>query len=194
MRQILDAVTLTAKKAGLRATLKQNRAHLSPEERTRASRTILRTLLSLEEVDTARAVFSYISHGNEVDTHALLQNFLDKGVTLAVPKILPGKGMIAVPFTRWEDLVPGALGILTPSGDAPCAGSLDIVITPGLGFTVRGERIGYGRGYYDQWFAEHRTARKIALAFEVQILDEIPHAENDIPIDILVTEKRIVRV
>ena len=137
MRQILDAVTLTAKKAGLRATLKQNRAHLSPEERTRASRTILRTLLSLDEVGTARTVFSYISHGNEVDTRALLQNFLDKGVTLAVPKIFPGKGMIAVTFTRWEDLVPGVLGILTPSGDAPCTGPFDIVITPGLGFTVR---------------------------------------------------------
>ena len=191
---MLDSATLTAQKAGLRATLKRIRASLPAKDRISASNSIMRHLLSLDEVNTAQAVFIYISHGHEVDTHGLLRHFLDRGVTIAVPKILPGKGMIAVRFDHWEDLAPGELGILTPSGDTPCPGTFDIVITPGLGFTARGDRIGYGRGYYDRWFAEHRTARKIALAFEIQVLDAIPHAEYDIPIDVLISEKRIVIV
>jgi len=194
MWQNLESSTVAAKKAGLRATLKQLRARLSPEDRASASRTIMHHLLSLDEVGTARAVFSYISHGNEVDTHALLRHFLGRGMTVAVPKILPGKGMIAVPFTRWEDLAPAVLGILTPSSDIPCAAPFDIIITPGLGFTAEGRRIGYGRGYYDRWFAEHRPVKKIALAFEEQMIEAMPCDENDIPVDILITEKRIITV
>ena len=183
---------LATQKAVLRPALKQLRASLPAEDRANASMSIMHNLLSLDEMETARAVFSYISHGHEVDTHALLRHFLGRGATVAVPKILPGIGMIAVPFTRWEDLAPGELGILTPSGATPCPGPFDIVITPGLGFTARGYRIGFGRGYYDRWFAEHQTARKIALAFEVQIIAELPHAEYDIPVDVLITEKRII--
>jgi 5-formyltetrahydrofolate cyclo-ligase len=192
MGQILESSTLATQKAALRAALKQIRASLSTEDRASASKTIMHNVLSLEEVKTARAVFIYISHGQEVDTHALLRHFLDRGVTVAVPKILPGKSMIAVRFDRWEDLTPGELGILTPSGNTPCPGPFDIVITPGLGFTVLGDRIGYGRGYYDKWFAEHRVGRKIALTFEVQVIAELPRAEYDIPVDVLITEKRII--
>ena len=127
-----------------------------------------------------------------MDTHGLLRYFLAVGMTVAVPKILPGKTMIACRFTRWEDLAPGELGILTPPGDTSCPGPFDLVITPGLGFTPQGQRLGYGRGYYDRWFAEQRGARKIALAFEVQVMNDIPHAQNDIPVDMLITEKRII--
>lgn len=185
---------LATQKAGLRATLKQIRASLPAEDRASASLSIMHNLLSLDEVGRARSVFSYISHGNEVDTHALLRHCLDRDMIVAVPKILRGQGMIAVRFDRWEDLAPGELGILTPSGATPCPGTFDMVITPGLGFTTRGYRIGYGRGYYDRWFAEHRTARKIALAFEVQVIEAMPCDENDIPVDILITEKRTITV
>ena len=92
----------------------------------------------------------------------------------------------------FERSIPTSFGILTPPGNQPCPGPYDIVITPGLGFTVTGQRIGYGRGYYDRWFTEHPVENKIALAFEVQLIKEIPHAGYDIPVDILITEKRII--
>jgi len=194
MRQIQESSTLANQKASLRAILKKRRASLSVRDRAIASEAIKLNVLSLDEVGTARGVFIYISYGNEVDTHALLKHFLERGVNVAVPKILPGKSMIAVSFTRWEDLVQGELGILTPSGNIPCTGPFDIVITPGLGFTEQGDRIGYGRGYYDRWFADYRAARKIALAFEAQVIAALPHAEYDIPVDVLITEKRIITI
>jgi len=188
----MDPSTLAAHKAKLRAGLKQIRGSIPAEIRDAAARKITENLLGLVEVATAWSVFIYISQGNEVDTHVLLRHFLGRGMIVSVPKILPTKTMIAVRFSRWEDLAPGELGILTPPGNQPCPEPFDIVITPGLGFTIQGHRIGYGRGYYDRWFAAHRAVKKIALAFEAQIIDEIPHDATDIPIDILVSEKRII--
>ena len=186
-------ITLTDQKAETRAKLKQIRSSLPAESRQSGSETIFNNLLSLEEVRNAETVFIYISYGNEVDTHDLLKYFLTRGKKLAVPKILPSKTMIAVPFSGWKDLAPGELGILTPVSDQAYGGNIDVVITPGLGFTRQGHRIGYGRGYYDKWFAQNRHNSRIALAFEATVLDKIPSNENDIRMDMIITEQGIIR-
>lgn len=185
--------TLAALKAEIRAKLKQIRASIPADMRTIYSETITRTLLSLAEIQAAHTIFLFISYGNEVHTHELLKYFLNQGKILAVPKILPTKTMIAVPFSRWEDLAPGELGILTPPGEIPYTGDFDVVITPGLGFTPAGYRIGYGRGYYDKWFASHKVNHKIAITFEEQIMDKLPVDDSDVMIDMIVTEKRIIK-
>jgi 5-formyltetrahydrofolate cyclo-ligase len=190
----LEHTALSAQKAELRAKLKQIRASIPAEIRADQSQAIQQKLASLEEIQTAHSIFLFISYGNEVHTHDLLKYFLKQGKTLAVPKILPEKTMIAVQFSQWEDLIPGELGILTPSGNTPYSGDFDVVITPGLGFTLQGHRIGYGRGYYDKWFASHNARNKIAIAFEAQLVDELPTDETDVPVVIVVTEERVIRI
>jgi 5,10-methenyltetrahydrofolate synthetase len=190
----LEPHPLNPSKSELRARLKPLRSSLTENTRAAYSKAIMQQLLSLPEVRDARTLFVYISYGNEVDTHGLLRHFLDTGKDIAVPKILPSKNMIATPFDSWADLRPGTLGILTPSGNEIHPGPFDLVITPGLGFTLKGHRIGYGRGYYDRWFAGHHPAKKIGFAFEAQIIEDIPCAGHDIPVDILITEKRIITV
>jgi 5-formyltetrahydrofolate cyclo-ligase len=190
----LEQTTLTAQKAELRAKLKQIRAAIPAEIRADQSQTIQQKLTNLDEIQAAQSIFLFISYGNEIYTHDLLKYFLKQGKTLAVPKILPEKTMIAVQFSQWEDLIPGELGILTPSGNTPYSGDFDVVITPGLGFTQQGHRIGYGRGYYDNWFASHNARNKIAIAFEAQLVDELPTDETDVPVDIVVTEERVIRI
>lgn len=189
----MEQITLAARKAELRARLKQARAAIPADKRSAYSKAIANNLLGLDRVQTAQSIFIFISYGNEVDTHDLLKHFLAEGKTLAVPKILPAKTMIAVPFSRWEDLIPGELGILTPPGNTACPGPFDIVITPGLGFTAGGHRIGYGRGYFDKWFATHRVNHKIAITFETQMVNELPVDETDVPVDIIVTETRVIK-
>ena len=188
----MDHNTLAARKAEIRAKLKQIRTSIPAEMRTSYSETITRNLLSLAEIQCAKTIFLFISYGNEVYTHDLLKYFLNNGKTLAVPKILPTKTMIAVPFSCWQDLQPGELGILTPPGEIPYAGNFDVAITPGLGFTPAGHRIGYGRGYYDKWFANHEVGHKIAITFEKQVLEQLPVDDHDIMMDMIVTEERII--
>lgn len=179
-------------KQQLRSLLKQKRAALPAASRQAASAIITDKILALTAVRQARSVFIFISYGNEVDTHDLLKCFLKQGKRLAVPKILPEKTMIAVPFSAWEELVPGELGILTPRSNQADNGQFDVVITPGLGFTPSGVRIGYGRGYYDKWFASHSCGSRIAICFDTQIVDELPVDATDVSIDMIVTEKRVI--
>lgn len=185
---------LAEQKAAIRKQLKQIQANIPAPVRKAYSEAIFNSLIGLEEIIHARSVFIYISYGNEVDTHELLKYFLKQGKLLAVPNILTTKSMIAVPFSDWDDLIPGELGILTPPGEKPFATDIDVVITPGLGFSRNGCRIGYGRGYYDKWFSSHTVLHKIAVTFGAQILDSLPVTVTDIPVDIIVSEQGVIRV
>ena len=98
--------------------------------------------------------------------------------------------MRAVPFTGWSDLAPGVLGIPTPVDSVAYPGYVDLVITPGLGFTPDGTRIGFGRGYYDRWFAVHAHGLRVGLAFECQLETSLPAETADVPVHILITEQR----
>lgn len=191
---MISTDSLREQKTRLREHLKQVRAGLSEAERKQHSEAITRRVLALPVVQKARTCFSYVGHGPEVATAALIDQLGAAGKTLYVPKILGKMGMIACPYLGWADLKPAQLGILTPSGTEGSDGPFDIALTPGLGFTLSGARLGYGAGYYDRWFAAHSVGVKIALAFEVQIMPEIPTHEFDQPIDLLVTEQRILNI
>jgi 5-formyltetrahydrofolate cyclo-ligase len=185
---------LQTQKTALRAEMKQVRDALTEQQRRDYSRAIRELLLQLPQLQAARSVFCFISHGSEVDTRPLLDQLLKDGKTVTSPRITRDQGMIAVPFRDWNDLVPGQLGILTPSTTQPYPGDIDLCITPGLAFTVSGRRLGYGRGYYDRWFAGHAVADRIAVGFECQVVDDLPADANDIPVTMLVTERRLVRI
>lgn len=185
---------ITQRKAHLREQLKQARDTLTPAQRRDYSRCIRERVLQLPQVQAAASVFCFISYGSEIDTHPLLDQLLRDGKTVVVPKITRDRGMIAVPFSGWQDLVAGQLGILTPESDRAREGAVDVCITPGLGFTLTGKRLGYGRGYYDRWFAGHAVAARIAVGFECQLLDDLPTGDTDVPVTMLVTEDRLILI
>ena len=185
---------LTERKAEIRAKLKQIRGSIPKHERLIHSKVITQKILELDEIKAAQHVFIYISYASEVGTHNLINRLLEQGKNLAVPKIVNADTMIATTFTSWDALIPDKLGILTPVNATPYPDTIDLVVTPGLGFTPTGYRIGYGRGYYDKWFAEHPVHHKIAPAFEEQILDKLPIDEFDIPVNKIITEDRIINI
>ena len=185
---------LTQNKQALREQLKDTRSLIPEATAEEFSDRICQNVLSLPEVDTANIVFIFLSYGHEVATNALIETFLAENKTLAVPKILSKNRMIAAKFSSWDDVAPAELGILAPVSSEPLIAEFDICITPGLGFTEQGKRIGYGAGYYDRWFAENPVKHKIALAFESQLLDDIPTDEYDQTVDTIVTEQRVIRI
>ena len=70
---------------------------------------------------------------------------------------------------------------------------VDITITHGIGFTKKGGRLGYGRGYYDRWFSTNEVKTKIGISFEAQIVMNLPLEKTDINMDLIITEKEIIR-
>lgn len=185
---------VSRQKAETRKMLKTARAKLPEATRLDYSNSIAEQILRLDEIKNARTIFIYISYTTEVHTHQLIKALLDAGKTLAVPKIVDSDFMEAESFSSWEDLVPGELGILAPGNSKPCSGPFDVALTPGLGFTLSGHRMGFGRGYYDKWFAQNKVSHKIALAFEAQLVEDIPVEDTDVPMEKVVTEQRVITI
>jgi len=185
---------VSRQKAETRKMLKILRAKLPKANRLDYSNSITEQVLKLDEIRHAKAIFIYISYATEVHTHDLIKSLLNAGKSLAVPKIVNSDFMEAETFSSWEDLIPGELGILTPSYSDPCNGPFDVALVPGLGFTLSGHRMGFGRGYYDKWFAQNEVKHKIALAFEAQLVDEFPIEDTDVPMEKIVTEERVITI
>ena len=72
---------------------------------------------------------------------------------------------------------------------------IDLVIVPGIAFDRSGERIGYGMGFYDRFLKKIRKdTSSIGLAYEFQIVDDIPSEETDVKVNKIITEKRVIKI
>ena len=93
-------------------------------------------------------------------------------------------------ITSYDDLEAGYFGILEPKEECKEVNVSEnsIVIMPGVAFDRKGNRIGYGKGYYDKYFSRYPEVYKIAIAFSMQIVDEIPADEFDIKANCVVTD------
>lgn len=177
-------------KKDMRSTMIERRDRLTPNEIRVSSRVIEEKLIERMVREEVRSVFTFISFGSEVDTHSLIGRLLHMGIEVSVPKIEGGK-MYPVVITSMEDLVPGRMGILEPI-EGRRADTIDMVIVPGVVFDRRGYRIGYGGGYYDRYLMDIPShIPRVAIAHEMQIVEEIPVDSWDMRIDHLITEGTI---
>ena len=183
-----------ATKRQLRDHLKRQRQQLSAVQRHHFDALIMSKILALPEVVNARCIFCFISMADEVDTHHLIRDLQRQNKIIVVPKTLPDGKMVAVLFSSWQELETDSFGIQVPPSSAPYQDKIDVCLTPGLGFSPSGHRLGYGRGYYDGWFAANNVGDKIGIGYDCQVLAEIPVDETDVPVDKIVTEKQIYHV
>ncbi len=144
------------------------------------------------------SIFSYIHFRSEVKTNKIIQSLLEKNKEVSLPKTYIKEKLIkAVQIKDLNNLQAGAYGILEPEEKFKpiLSEKLDCIIVPGAVFDRSGGRIGYGGGFYDRFF-EKVSAKtiKIGLAFDFQLKKKIPQEEHDIPLDIIITDKEIVRM
>ena len=171
---------------------------MTPQEVAGKSAMILKRLLALVEYRRAAVIMTYVDFRNEVKTAELIKNSLALGKLLAVPLIdLQARQLIPSLLLDFpEDLAPNAWGILEPAPGRrrPLPPEkIDLVIVPGVAFDEKGNRLGYGGGFYDCFLPRTRADTFfVALAFELQIRPEIPTGPADCPVHCLVTEKRVI--
>ncbi len=193
-----EHAALLARKASLREHLRRQRARLSEQERAHATAAIMQQVRALPAFQQAGVVHTYVSFGDEVATHDLIRMRLAAGAPVAVPKVIKQEKRLAHFFVpHFAALQPGVLGILEPSPEhgavpAPAIAAFEVILVPGLGFDRRGNRLGYGQGYYDRFLAE-APGLKIALAFRSQLVTSIPVAAYDQRVDLIVTEEEVIR-
>jgi len=157
-------------------------------------------LLDLHEMSAARrvALFWPIARLREVDLGSASDALRARGVAVYYPFLREGD----TPALGFAALDPGAAmvegtgGFLEPpkTSEIARAGELDVIVCPALAVAATGHRLGYGSGFYDRLLGLHAPpTSKVVVAFEFQLLAELPVTDNDVRCDIVVTDERVLR-
>jgi 5-formyltetrahydrofolate cyclo-ligase len=185
------------RKQELRAEALRKRRSIDPEELAALSSRVEANLLSMKEYKGATLVISYCAMDDEVQTRSIIERALADGKRVAVIITdVPSKTLSFSEIKSFEDdLAPGALGIREPKPGLVRPVSIaqaDVVLVPLVAWDERGHRLGYGAGYFDRALEGARVT-KVGLALESQRLSQIPESRHDVTLDIIVTEKRVLR-
>lgn len=186
--------SIKEEKNRLRKKILAERARLTIEERKNLSRKIMENLLATEIFSRAETVFLFVSFGSEVETLELIGQSLLLGKKVALPRtLLSEKKLVFHRLYTLGELVPGAYGILEAPTRNPVIPpeEADLVVVPGVAFDRKGHRLGYGGGFYDRILTRVR-APKVALAFDLQVLPEVPAEKHDQRVNYIITEKEVI--
>ena len=187
-------------KHSIRKKLLSERSKLSPEIILENSKKITESLLKLDIYQQSTNIMLYIATPSEVQTEEIIKTAQKDRKKVFVPLIIRrDQPMLPSLLNDFEkELSTGYLGILQPRKEffriyPPSI--LNLIIVPGVAFTLQGHRLGRGGGYYDRFLSQlKKDTISVALAFEMQILAQIPHDQNDFPVDYIITEQRVIPI
>jgi len=183
-------------KEKFRKELLEKRKKIPKNKVLSKSKKIKQLLFDTEEFKNASTILFYISYGNEVFTHEMVKECISNKRKITVPVTdVENKTLILSKLKNWEDLTLGAYDILEPKEDKIEEVSIydiDLIIVPGIGYDELGCRMGHGVGYYDDLLKNATNSHHFGLAFESQIVENIPIEPHDIPVHKIITEKRII--
>ncbi|MDD1696162.1 MAG: 5-formyltetrahydrofolate cyclo-ligase [Methanoregula sp.] len=192
-RDTMPAASTPPDKKVLRDHARALRSTLSAAEILEKSGRICRNVLAV--IDGANPLMVYASKPPEVNTHALIRMLIDQGKTVVVPIIEKETKTLRLSFLDDPAVLrQSTFNVPEPVGhEHPAQGSdVKAVIIPMLAFDRKGNRLGYGAGYYDRFLTTHRHLTRIGIAFACQELKEIPADPTDAGMDIIVTDTGII--
>lgn len=181
----------------MRRSVTRSLEALSPDEVAAMSARLCQRVLSSEFVRAARVVMVFAPMSGETDVTPIIERSLESGQVVVLPWIdWEKRELVARRVTRYPDdleTTRGGLRQPKPTCVAAEVGSIDLVITPGLGFDGFGGRLGRGGGFYDRFFATPGlTAARVGVAFDGQIVDRVPRDERDALVDAVITPTRTI--
>jgi len=183
-------------KKQLRTLLRSRRRNLSPTEVTEKSRHLTAQLFAFAPFQHAGSIVLYSADENEVQTEAIWQAAVAQGKAVYYPRITADRANLEFVLRCPKDrLIPGTFGILIPPGNDLLSGlqETDMILTPGVGFDRQGHRLGRGKGYYDRAFRGVLSgALRVALAYEFQVVQEIPVSPSDELVNYIMTETGLI--
>ena len=181
---------IRASKIKLRKTLKELRRNIPLEKKHLADTEIVSRFLMTKEYNKAKLLLCYMNTSEEINTTPLIYAALANGKQVGLPRC-NGERLDFYYINGLDDLVVGSYGIMEPSVKK-CKRITDysgsILVAPGLSFSPDGNRIGYGRGYYDRFLAAY-SGKVIGLCYNSLVKLNIPVEETDKKVNVLITEK-----
>ena len=189
-------------KEEIRAWLLKKRDEYSKEIWNEASRTIERTILKSDLYKECDKLLLYADFHAEVGTVIILEDALLNGKEVYLPKVLESFEEARMDFFKIDssfELMPGYMGIMEPMASYDRVFDYEIsknekilMLVPGVAFAKDGSRLGYGKGYYDNYLLDKPAIMTLGLCFSYQILDSLPTTDSDVRLNFLVNEKTTV--
>lgn len=184
-------------KKRLRTDIRERLDAISPEAALSRSRQAAVNLTALQAFQDANVVMLYLTIPGEVDTAPIAHEAWQAGKTVLAPKACgESKRMKAVVCIQHdEDCFHPHHGLRQPAGNETIdVAEIDLVVVPALAFDADGNRLGRGGGFYDRFLAEPALrAITVGYAFAEQIVPQVPMHENDRPVDLVVTDREVLR-
>ena len=186
-------------KQKLKDEIFRKRKALSKREIDEKSTAIKEKLNLMPQFKKSKNILTYVSFNNEVDTINTIKDLLiKKEKNVLVPYVDKNKLIQISKINSFDELEPKTFGILEPKDGKIRkfdAKKVDLVLVPGIAFDKNGHRIGYGYGYYDRFLGKlNKNITKIGLCNEFQLVEKIPEEKHDVPMDVIITEKRVIKV
>jgi len=184
----------------LRKEILTKRKNIDVVEKEKMDKKILNKFYESKYYRESKNIFIYISYDSEINTKEIINKSLIDKKKIYVPRTeFKTRLMDAVEITSLENLIESEYGILEPSIYEPYIepNELDLIVVPGVGFDRNGGRMGYGAGFYDRYFKKISKDKmqkivKLALAYDFQILEDVPMNEQDVPVNYIITEKEFI--
>ena len=184
-------------KRTIRNEMRKRRRALSIDERAALSAAICESLLERADVQAAmaaRKTFAvYLASSDEIDISLLIERLWTAGCDVAVPAWRNG-AYVLVRYARDTELVSGPMGIREPTAESAVIEVREpaVWIVPGLAFTEKGARLGYGGGWYDRFLSGAApTAVSLGVAYPFQIMDKLPSESHDVSLSGIVSARSI---
>lgn len=192
---------LSEQKRALRREMSAARTALPESECSARSEAACARLLALPEMAALagagpKALAGYVAARGEIDPGPALAAASAGGATVALPRVATEAPRLRFHRADAGPLAPGRFGLREPAPTAPeiPVDELDAVIVPGLAFDAEGRRLGFGGGYYDSVFGTSgKRPALIGLCYDFQVVARCPAGDGDVPVDLVVTEARVLR-
>lgn len=185
----------TDMKKTLRDAIKKRRLAITETDVKTQSAACVKKLMELigQLPEDAGAIALYMPANREVDVADMIPLCRQLGRTVAVPRV-EGYAMEFYEIHDTDDCEKGHFGILEPKPDCRriSGAEISLMIVPGVVFDPEGHRLGYGGGFYDRYLERYPDIIKIAVAYELQMTEEIPAEDHDVRMDYVITAERLI--
>lgn len=181
----------------LRNKILEIRDSLNNNEKELIDNKIFNELINTDLYKRSINIFIYISFSNEINTRNIIEKAFKDKKNVFIPKVYKDdKLMKAIKLNSIDELKKNSMGILEPIDDSNYIEkeNIDLIVVPGVVFDKECNRIGYGGGYYDRYLKDIKSKKnKIALAYDLQIVDKIESEVHDIKVDYIITNTRALK-
>lgn len=191
----MHPVDIRKYKIELRERCRSYRKSLEPAEKAVMDQQIAERVKKLYQYRAATVIMVYVSTAIEVDTLQIIQNALQDGKQVAVPRCIPQTRQMEFHYiTSLDQLTPGSFSVLEPPAHYPIVTDFShaLMLVPGFLFDCFGYRLGYGKGYYDRYMSRYNGAA-VGLCYAGELRPHMYHGRYDRAVDTVVSEKWIKR-